>query len=173
MRTWAAVAELAKAKNLGGGLVARSAPGLPFLLSEGLEVAFVPPQHDAPRRARVESVQPEGKGGCVVHFSGVDSIHVAELLAGCTCLVRREDLPEDALVAGSDELAGFEVRDELAGLVGTVVDMVESPGQLLLSVDRGDGKDAALIPLVDAFVQEIDEDKQVISVALPEGLLDL
>ena len=39
MRTWADVAWLATAKNLDGGLVVRSASGLPFLLEEGMEVA--------------------------------------------------------------------------------------------------------------------------------------
>ena len=52
MRAWTDVAVLARTKNLQGGFVAQSAAGLPFLLSEGLEVAFVPPVSDAPRAAR-------------------------------------------------------------------------------------------------------------------------
>lgn len=72
MRTWANVAELSKTKTLTGGLVARCAPGLPFLLEEGMEVAFVPPRHDAPRRARVLSVQDAGRDAFLVTFEGVD-----------------------------------------------------------------------------------------------------
>ena len=53
MRAWTDVAVLARTKNLQGGFVAQSAAGLPFLLSEGLEAAFVPPVLDAPRRAQV------------------------------------------------------------------------------------------------------------------------
>ena len=53
MRGWIDVAYLAKPKNLNGGLVARGASGLPALLHEGLEAAFVPPVIDAPRHARV------------------------------------------------------------------------------------------------------------------------
>ena len=62
------VAELSKTKTLTGGLVARCAPGLPFLLEEGMEVAFVPPRHDAPRRARVLSVQDAGRDAFLVTF---------------------------------------------------------------------------------------------------------
>ena len=41
MHDWANVAELTKTKTLTGGLVARCAPGLPFLLEEGLEVELL------------------------------------------------------------------------------------------------------------------------------------
>lgn len=173
MRAWANVAELSKTKTLTGGLVARCAPGLPFLLEEGMEVAFVPPQHDAPRRARVQSVQDLGKGSYLVAFDGVDSIDVAELLVGCSCLVRRADLPEDALAAEADTLVGFEVHDARAGLVGAVESVVENPGQFLLAVARADGGASVLVPLVDAFVVDLDEDARRIDVDLPDGLLDL
>lgn len=173
MRTWANVAELSKTKTLTGGLVARCVPGLPFLLEEGMEVAFVPPQHDAPRRARVQSVQDAGRGTYLVMFEGIDSIGVAELLVGCSCLVRRVDLPEGALVVETDGLAGFEVHDVRAGLVGTVESVVENPGQSLLSVARTGGGQPVLVPLVDAFVVRFDEDARCIEVDLPDGLLEL
>ena len=173
MRTWANVAELSKTKTLTGGLVARCVPGLPFLLEEGMEVAFVPPQHDAPRRARVQSVQDAGRGTYLVAFEGIDSIGVAELLVGCSCLVRRVDLSEGALVVETDGLAGFEVHDVRAGLVGTVESVVENPGQSLLSVARTGGGQPVLVPLVDAFVVRFDEDARCIEVDLPDGLLEL
>lgn len=173
MHAWVTVAELAKAKTLTGGLVARCVPGLPFLLSEGMEVAFVPPQHEAPRRARVVSVQDQGRGAYFVHFDGVENISVAERLAGCRCLVRRVDLPDDALVIETDGLTGFEIRDINAGVIGVVEDVLENPGQVLLSVKRNGGGDNVLIPLVDAFIEGIDEDARLIDVALPDGLLEL
>lgn len=175
MREWANVAELTKTKTLAGGLIARPAPGLPFLLSEGLEVAFVPPQIDAPRRARVASVTVEGRDFHLVMFEGIDSIDVAERLAGCSCLVRRADLPEGVLALASEAggLAGFEVHDQQTGLVGLVEEVVENPGQCLLSVKPAAGGQSVLIPLVDAFVVGLDEDARRIDVALPAGLLDL
>ena len=173
MRTWANVAELSKTKTLTGGLVARCAPGLPFLLEEGMEVAFVPPRHDAPRRARVLSVQDAGRDAFLVTFEGVDSIDVAELLVGCSCLVRRAYLPESALAAEADGLEGFEVHDARAGVVGVVESVVENPGQFLLSGAPADGGRRVLVPLVDALVVGLDEDARRIDVDLPDGLLDL
>lgn len=175
MRAWMNVAELARTKTLQGGLVARSAPGLPFLLREGMEVAFVPPQHDAPRRGVVKSVRDEGRGAYLVAFEGVDGIADAELLSSCRCLVRRSDIPEGAVPVEGEGLVGWEVRDKRFGLVGRVCDLVENPSQTLLEIAADDAgvPRTVLIPLVDAFVVGFDEDERRIDVDVPEGLLDL
>lgn len=173
MRSWVNVAALAKPKNLDGGLVARSAAGLPFLLKEGMEVAFVPPALDAPRRARVESVAMRGENEALVFFEGVTSIEAAEKLAGGYCLARRADVPEEALL-GADAFNwnGWQVEDAVCGRVGTVACVEERPGQLMMTVACEDGTEA-LIPLVDEFIVEIDELAQIIHMNLPTGLLEL
>ena len=199
MRAWADVAELTNTKNLDGGLVAHCAPGLPFLLREGMEVAFVPPVLDAPRRARVAWVRAEGGAlEGVVGFEGVEGIGAASPLVGCHCLVRRSDLPQDALAgAGAHAWAGFAVFDARAGFVGHVEGVREKPAQRLLEVARADAasegvvgcadasgaagegampaRSAApvLVPLVDALVVRVDEQARRIDVDLPDGLLDL
>lgn len=190
MRAWVDVVELTNTKTLNGGLVARCAAGLPFLLKEGIEVAFVPPVLDAPRRAKVVSVHSTGSNEAVVSFTGIDGVETASLLAGCHCLVRRADLPADVSLSGRDVgWEGFLVYDAAFGLVGRVTGVRELPAQLLLEVHRQDaadleGKDrsgeecaanaaTALIPLVDAFVVEVDEENRCLHMDLPAGLLDL
>ena len=172
MRTWADVAVLAKTKNLQGGFVAQSAAGLPFLLSEGLEVAFVPPVVDAPRRARVESISSADEHAAVVTFDAVHDIDTAEALVGCHCLVRRADLPQDLLDASSCTWSGWEVYDRSAGFLGEVAAVRTMPGQDLLEVAAPAGH-TVLIPLVDEFVAGIDEDARRIDVDVPSGLLEL
>ena len=173
MRAWKYVADLAAPRHLQGGLVAHAAPGLPFLLEEGMEVAFVPPQHDAVRRGRVTSVREDSYGGFAVTFDTVADVRQAGRLAGLRVLARREDLPDEASWAAQDGLVGWQVRDVSAGLVGTVAEVLESPGQLLLSVERPGGGRAVLVPLVDAFVVGLDEEAARIDMALPDGLLEL
>lgn len=174
MRSWADVAELTKAKSLEGGLVARCAPGLPFLLREGMEVAFVPPVLDAPRRARVRSVQARGEDAAVVAFDAVGDIRTAEMLVGCHILVRRADLPAGALEAAVGEWDGWEVHDARAGRLGTVAGIRLLPGQELLEVEAdAAGARTILIPLVDEFVAGVDPDARRIDVDVPDGLLDL
>ncbi len=175
------MATLARTKTQQGGLVARSAPGLPFLLHEGMEVAFVPPQHAAPRRAYVKSVEDKNNGTYLVYFEGIDSASVAQLLVDCDVLIHREDVPDDTLVWGVRGLAGFTVHDERSGFSGVVDEMLEYPGQMLLLTRRintdanstADNGKSVLIPLVDAFVRSLDEDAHHIEVELPNGLVDL
>lgn len=194
MHTWANVAKLTETKARSGGLVAQSAAGLPFLLSEGREVAFVPPVLDAPRSGRVVQVRPLGEGEAAVLFDTVDSIDVAEQLVGCSCLVRRADLSDEerlALEEAELDLSGFEVWDVQAGFIGTVSGIVDNPAQSLLSVVRAAASGEAdasalpagsasagdapeiLIPIVDAIVLNVDVDAGRIEVELPSGLLDL
>ena len=171
MLEWADIAVLAKAKNLQGGFVVRSTASLPFLLEEGMEVAFVPPVLDVPRRAKVRAIEEQG-GEFVVFFEGVEDRSASEALAGCHCLVRRADLPEDALAAGSHGLIGWTVRDEAAGFSGTVSDVIDNPGQALLEIADDDGG-TVLVPLVDEFVLAIDEEARFIELNAPAGLFDL
>ncbi len=158
MRGWCDIAYLAKTKNLNGGLVARGAPGLPVLLYEGLEVALVPPALDAP----------------LVAFDEVPDLGVAELVVGCRCLVREAEV-DLSLIEADDDLPdweGWRVEDVRAGFVGEVAALDDRAMQPLLVVRRDDGRET-LVPLVDAFVEAVDEDARAIRLSCPEGLLDL
>lgn len=141
MHPWADVAVLAKAKNLEGGFVARSAAGLPFLLEEDAEVAFVPPVLDAPRRATVVEARPYGDAW-YVRFAEVSDRSTAEALAGCHCLIRRDSVPDEVWALSGAGLAGWRVVDERAGFSGVVVAVVENPAQTLLEVRRNAAESA-------------------------------
>ena len=71
MRGWMSIAYLAKPKNLNGGLVARGASGLPFVLHPGLTLAVVPPQLDAPRTLTVREVTERAENEALVFFDEV------------------------------------------------------------------------------------------------------
>lgn len=177
MSAWANVATLGKAKNLKGGLLAYAREGLPFLLEEDLEVTFVPPVLRVPRTGRVVSAVNQGAGAYLVHFDTIDSIDLAEKLQDHSCLVRRADLPEDAL-EGAADLVGFTVNAD-GEVLGTVVAIEENPAHALLVVERATKAGASSesstvrIPLVDAFIVDLDAQQNTLTVDLPEGLLDL
>ena len=176
MGEYAVIAELAKTKNLDGGLVARSAKGLPFLLEPGMEVTFVPPQLGVPRSAKVESVREEGTQ-YVVHFDGIDDIDAATTVAGCFCLVHRSLLPETLNAAEEGTFLGVEVRDAHGAALGTVIEIEQNPAHPLLVVAQG-GR-TVRIPAVDEFIVDYQapssevESAGVLVVDVPAGLLDL
>ena len=165
MGAWVRVAEFTKAKHLKGGLVARSVAGLPFLLEEGLFCVFVPPVIDVPR--------PEARGGATVFFDTVVDANQADALVGCYVLARREDLPDDVLELQEGGIEGFTVVDAEAGIIGTAVAINEMPGQHLLEVARAGQEGTVLIPVVDEFLEGVDEQTRCIYVNVPQGLLDL
>lgn len=172
MRAWKDVATLVKTKNLKGRFVARPAAGLPFVLEEGMQVAFVPPQTDVPREGVVVSTKELDGQSWEVAFDSVNDESVAHELVGCHCLVRRVDIPD----VSSEEPAfwlGWRVVDEGGALIGEVVEMVENPAHPLLEVEKPNGAGRASIPVVDEFIVAIDEAEGEIVVDLPDGLLDL
>ena len=173
MRPWVNVAALARTYNLEGGFVARPAADLPFLLEEGMEVALVPPQLDAPRRVTVRSVAPKGDGSAVVFFDEVTDATVAARLAGCSCLVHREQVA-DAIPLSAEECPwmGWHVVDAQEGPVGIVTAIRQVPGQSWLVVEGAANREV-LVPLVEEFVQQVNEEDHVLLVSLPSGLLEL
>ena len=171
MHAWVDVAVLAKTRNLNGRFVARGAAGLPFLLEPGDEVAFVPPQLDAPRRAIVAEVKPLDDRTAEVAFEGVDG-GIAGVLVGCHCLVPRDSFDAAVLDEAPGLWEGWKVIDEAHGEIGVVAGLIENPAQCLLEVQRPDGN-TMLVPVVDEIVRDVDAEAGAVSVALPNGLLEL
>lgn len=172
MKSWANIAKFGKAKNLEGGLSVIPAEGLPFLLSRGLEVTFVPPVLELPRKSKVSEIQQQGNNRYVVYFEDIPDKTTAQLLEGHYCLVRRSDLPEGFDRGEHDNLINLVVVDEAEGELGPVIRVEENPAHPLLVVEAGKGS-LHYIPLVDEFITSVDEAAGVIRVALPAGLLDL
>ncbi len=172
MSTWAHIAELVKTKHMQGGLVAQSVPGLPFLLQEGIEVFFTPPLLTGPKSAVVEQVEAGPNADtALVYFAGIEDLETAELLVGKHCIVRTADIPEELLAAQIDFL-DYAVVDTQHGALGVLTDVITNPAQSILVVSRA-GKADILIPLVDEFVVDIEDELERIVVSIPQSLIDL
>ncbi len=171
MSAFARVAHIAKTRNLEGSVVVHGIDGLPFLLSKGMLVHFVPPTLRGPRSACVESVQQIKEDAFEVKFEGVDSIESAEALAGSYCLVSKSDLPSLVQQDAPQTLLGFSVEDEAHGYLGEVVEVLTSSAQGVLVVEGPFGE--VMIPVVDEFIAGLDESTRLVRVCIPSGLLNL
>jgi len=69
------------------------------------------------------------------------------------------------------ELVGYTAVEEIEGEIGVIENIIENPGQLILSVKNGERE--ILIPLVEEFIADISKKKKELVLNLPEGLLDL
>ncbi len=171
MSAWVNVAKLTKEKTLEGGLLAHSVQGLPFLLTEGLEVAFVPPIINFPRYATVCQVDHKGNDKYLVFFDEIDSIEMAEKLVGHYCLARKADLPEGWDANPYDSYNSFTVVSQDDVVLGKVLRIEENPAHPLLVVLHEEKE--ILIPFVEELLIAIDEDAQQITMQIPQGLLEL
>ena len=107
---------------------------------------------------RVASMFPH-KGRLVIQFGGVGNMDEAESLRGAELRIPMASLPE--LPAGSyyhHQLKGLEVRVETGASLGTVTDLWET-GSTPVLVIRDDEKRETLMPLVDAFILEVNLDQ--------------
>ena len=112
------------------------------------------------------------KNGLLVRFAGYDDRTAAEGLRGAALEVDRSEVPP----AEPDTWYWFELVDcrcvdTVAGDLGTVVEIIEDGGGLLLEVVRDDGQ-RLLVPFVRAFLDEVDPEARRIAVTLPEGLVE-
>ncbi len=126
---------------------------------------------ELPATVIVEQVRPGPKGRLVVRLRGVRDRSGADDLRGCLLAA-----PADVLGDLEDgefwyhELEGWEVEDHGGrGVIGRVVRVVAAHTELLEVRPLGGGP-TWFIPIVDAFVKELDRDGRRVLVELIEGL---
>ncbi len=141
---------------------------VPGRFDPGSELLAVIPGK-APRTVRVQSHR-EFRGGALVTFAGLADRDGAETLRGAVFEVERERVPEpEPGVYYHFQLIGCRCT-EAGRELGTVVDVIEDGGGLLLIV--ADGKRRLPIPFVQSFLREVDVERGRIDLALPEGLIE-
>lgn len=131
------------------------------------------PRGGGTREFTVESVR-EHSGRLLVRFDGVSDRDGADALRGTLFTVDTADLPpiEDPDEFYDHQLEGLAVRTVDGQAVGTVSEVLHTPGGELLSIRAPDRREI-LVPFVSAIVTSISLADKVIEIDPPEGLLDL
>lgn len=186
------LARLLRPQGRRGELLADLLTGFPELLSSTDGVYVVPagacsPLPDAQRTLVESQWMPTGRnaGRVVVKLAGCDSISAAELLAQNQLMIpvtERPALDPDTFYVS--DLVGCALYDgeTLAGEVIDVEFATSPDGRVriddaapLLVVQRAgqsDEDEPVLVPLVRAFLQQVDMAQHRIVMNLPDGLLD-
>lgn len=97
-----------------------------------------------------------------------------ETLEKAKTLIGKKVFVDEALIDAEDgELnwTGFELIDKHYGLLGNITSVTDNGQQVLLSVDHK-GKEV-MLPLVEEFVEKVDETEKKIWFNAPEGLIDV
>ena len=109
----------------------------------------------------------------LVKFADIDTADRAAELTGCDVYFPRElNDQEDGQLTWA-EIVGYSINDEATGLsIGEVSAVDLSTINTLFEVCSPSGS-RLLIPANDDLITNIDRQKRIITMQLPEGLLDL
>ncbi len=113
------------------------------------------------------------KNMAIVKFKGFDHINDMELYKGKDLLITRDNAvklgPDENFIA---DLIGLRVVTDEGELFGTLIDVMKTGANDVYVVKRRNGKEA-LLPAIRQCVLNVDLEKQMITVHIMEGLLDL
>ena len=119
----------------------------------------------------VTSIEWTGFNEGYILFEEVTSPEKGKLYTGTELCLGEKDIStyfkKDA--QSLDYLVGYMAIDEDEGQLGLITEVIENPGQVLLSISK-DGKEI-MVPFVEDFVLELNKRKKEITLSLPEGLV--
>ena len=104
-------------------------------------------------------------------FDGYDSIQKINEFIGCKVFLTSA-LKGKRLEFKSSGLSGFSVFLPGKSFLGTVNEIIENPGQMLLVLKTAEGKEL-LVPFHEDFIISVDKRKKLIVMDLPEGLTEI
>lgn len=120
----------------------------------------------------LEEYRFKGSTTGLLKLDGVTTDEQARSFAGLTIFLPKSYLEkvEDAEIE-LDYFAGFSLIDSEKGLLGVISEVDQTTDNVLFVIPTKD--DELLIPAGEEYIEEIDHEKKIIYVKLPEGLLDL
>ncbi len=115
----------------------------------------------------------EFKGGDImkIRLEGYDTFEKISEFTGCR-VFQDSGLKKPELTSNPINIKGFKVKLHDNSLAGTVIEVIENPGQWLIKVEKEEGKEL-LIPFHEDLIIQIDWKKKIIFMDLPEGLTEI
>ncbi|MGB8579789.1 MAG: ribosome maturation factor RimM [Candidatus Sulfotelmatobacter sp.] len=166
------LARVVKTQGRRGEVAAEIFSHAPERFTVGMTLLALPREAEVQRRElEVEELWPH-KGLLVFKFAGVNSISEAETLVGCELQVPQSQ--RSKLQAGwsyVSDLVGCSVMD--AGHeIGRIEDVRFGAGEAPLLTVRQASR-LLEIPFAEAYLEIVDVERKLVSMNLPDGLLDV
>lgn len=140
-----------------GGITGEPEQGEPvFIVIDGIPVPFFTREAFSP-----------SPDSLVIAFDDYPTPESVVSLKGCE--VRMEGSGE-----ASNELSGLEgytLKDRTSGFSGTIISLLQNPGQMLAVVEAPGGE--VLVPLHPDLIITVDRRGKIIEMSLPSGLVQL
>ena len=109
----------------------------------------------------------------LITFEGLSSIEKSKKLIGKTIYLPKQDVQIASAPSQSpiNELIGYIIIDKTKGKVGTIEAIEDTTENVLFVVSYQNTE--LLIPVVEEFIENIDDQKKVVYTQLPIGLLEI
>jgi 16S rRNA processing protein RimM len=167
-RRWIPVAEIARPHGVRGELRLKVYNVESDLLAHRRDALLRMPDGEE-RTVQIASARPVNKA-MLMHLRGVDDRDAAAALRGALlCIPRDEFPPLDEGEFYACDLEGARAVLESGEEIGRVRGLRSYPTCEALEIDGGT-RGAIEVPLVDAFVQEVDVENGVVRLVTIEGL---
>ncbi len=167
------VGRIAKAHGITGELVVEVRTDDPEdRFAAGRSLRLKRPRGGGETSVVIDSVRPH-TGRLLIRLRGVADRDSAEALRGSLFVVDSADLPpiDDPDEFYDHQLEGLSVRTVGGEPVGTVIEVLHTPGGELLSI-RSEADTEILVPFVTEIVPRVSLAEGVIEIDPPEGLLN-
>jgi len=107
----------------------------------------------------------------IAKFEDVCDEAAARKLSGLKVLMESKYLRNDARQDAWERLTGYEAVDRRYGSMGKILAVEEMPTQAVARCEVN-GKEV-LFPLAPELIEAVDDKKRIITLRLPDGLLDI
>ena len=118
----------------------------------------------------IVSVKTRNEDEMLVALEGFETPEKSKMLVKKKVWLREADVKKSASTSAPISLLGFSMYEKKK-LLGKVIEVIEQPTQLLLSIEINEKE--VLVPINETTLEKIDHKNQKIYVLLPEGLLDI
>lgn len=137
---------------------------------KGLQAVFIEEKKDSFLPWFVESTKIKNEGEVFIKLEGVNTREAAIKLTQKNVWFTESDLKRFSAKSSPINLLGYTIVNHEKP-VGDILEVIEQPHQLLCRVEIN-GKEA-LIPINEKFLLKINHGKKLVSVELPEGLIEI
>lgn len=128
----------------------------------------------------IESFRPKGSSASLIKIEDIDSEQEAKRFIGNKIYVDKKayrqflDENEDDEGEYASDMIGWSIKDAESGdLIGEISDINLDTANPLFIVTPPDNDNVFMIPIADEFICDIDEGNRVLTMSLPDGLLNL
>jgi 16S rRNA processing protein RimM len=104
-------------------------------------------------------------------FEGYTSIEKVSEFTGCNVFLTT-GVPDNNQEEDIRSLTGYKVFMQDEKLLGSIKEVIQNPGQLLLNIISTENNEI-LIPFHEHFIVSIDKKKRIIVMNIPEGLTEI